>query len=154
MNIIQGHIKKISKPVQKWSDIKDAVKDMKKAIDKGDFAGMYQEAVAISHCQVSEDPYTFFILHRTFAKGFNGHRVIVNPKITYKSLLTTFKEACMSFQHRPQVNVRRYDKIIVECLVKVPIVGLKRIVLELEGLEAYIVQHEVDHFNGIDIYNK
>ena len=25
---------------------------------------------------------------------------------------------------------------------------------ELEGLEAYIVQHEIDHAKGIDIYHK
>ena len=158
MQIIIGNTRIVAGPVTKWLDIQSDAYAMADMIDTGNFKGLHKDTFALAHSQVSYDPKAFFVLSKMASKGFQGHRIIANAKIIKKSSPMTSQEACMSFQHRTKKNVRRYDKITIECEIPpfriIPPFEMRHITLELEGLEAYIVQHELDHLKGIDIYNK
>jgi len=72
-------------------------------------------------------------------------RVLINPEITYFSKTTEIgEEGCLSF---PDLygDVRRSKKITVRALDE----DGKHIEFEAKGLEARVIQHEVDHLDGI-----
>ena len=73
---------------------------------------------------------------------------MINPKITHVSKKDRKKlsEGCLS---APRVFVpkKRYKEIVVECL---NLQGDKQI-FHLTNLDARILQHEIDHLNGITI---
>lgn len=80
-------------------------------------------------------------------------RAVCNPVINSKSVRKRFgDEGCLSYPHR---------KKKVERFVKVQLVGsefdeqgvYKKFDEVLEGLEAVVAQHEVDHTNGITLFN-
>lgn len=156
MKIIAPHTTK-SLPVTRYVDIKNDAQAMKKLIDDGNFTGRWKEAFAISHCQVSSTPYDFFVLHRDMQQLFEGNRILANVKIVGKSDPMTFQEACMSFPFHGRKKLRRYAAVTIEADVfkESPFPfspRMKHVTMEFEGLEAFIVQHEVDHAQGIDIY--
>jgi peptide deformylase len=76
-------------------------------------------------------------------------RVLINPEITYRSdIIVEFQEGCESL---PGVKVKVVRSWCV--IVKVLNPGGPA-EYSLEGLEARIVQHEVDHLDGILIIDK
>lgn len=83
----------------------------------------------------------------------NGKSVVmVNPVFTpVKSAgIKQYKEGCMSFPERMYVNriiKRRYKKIKVTYQL---VTGAEMLAV-FKGLPAIIVQHEIDHLNGIPI---
>lgn len=159
MKIILPH-KRISVRVRNFKQIKTEVQGLIKLIDEKNFGGKWKEAFAISHCQVSESPYNFFCLDKNFTKEFGGNRTICNARIMETDEETVpFKEACMSYPHRGLKNTRRYYKITIACEVlrsgPTKILGyLRTITLKLEGISAFIAQHEIDHTKGVDIFTK
>lgn len=154
MKIIQGSTKEIAGPVTNWAEIMSDAKEMADMIDKGGFEGNWTDCFALAHAQVSDSPKAFFVVDKKVAESFNGHRVIANAKIVKKSCPRSFQEGCMSFPYRSKKIMRRYDKITIECEVYDIGKEAGSTTFELEGLEAYIVQHEIDHAKGIDIYHK
>ena len=163
MKIIQGSTKEIAGPVTNWAEIMSDAKEMADMIDKGGFEGNWTDCFALAHAQVSDSPKAFFVVDKKVAESFNGHRVIANAKIVKKSCPRSFQEGCMSFPYRSKKTMRRYDKITIECDIlekrhELDKISIKEMLVparfELEGLEAYIVQHEIDHAKGIDIYHK
>lgn len=71
--------------------------------------------------------------------------VMINPKIISMSKsMVTVEEGCLSF---PNIfrDVDRHEKIKVEYTD----LNNKRIVKNLKGMEAIVVQHEYDHLDGI-----
>jgi peptide deformylase len=75
--------------------------------------------------------------------------IIINPKIIYKKEYITTKEGCLSFPNI-FINVTRF-KIIkisyIDCQMK------KRSLIS-DGLLSICIQHEIDHLNGITLYDK
>lgn len=156
MQIIQPHTKQ-SKHVSNWGEIKDEASQLLELVNVGNFGGRWQEAFSIAHSQVSTDPYTFFCVHNKLKDEFDTS-VVVNPKIILKEFPTSFKEACMSYPHRPVIKTKRWSRITVE--YECPKMGwnlgvnLKKVTKTFEGLPAFIIQHEIDHFHGENIYSK
>ncbi len=77
---------------------------------------------------------------------------LINPVITKKEGKQDFeKEGCLSLPN-VYVNIPRYKEIIVEAL---DIKGIKK-VIRVKGLTSRIIQHEINHLDGILIidYNK
>ena len=75
----------------------------------------------------------------------NGQRYIfINPEIIESSKLITCNEGCLSF---PDIftETKRFKKIKVRAL------GLdgKEFILDAQDLLAQVIQHEIDHLNGI-----
>lgn len=76
----------------------------------------------------------------------NGSAItLINPRITSSNNSEVLgEEGCLSI---PDIfaEVIRYEKVEVKGMD----LNEKEIVLELEGLLARAIQHEVDHFNGV-----
>jgi peptide deformylase len=140
MKIIQGKIKKISRPV--IGDVSvDLIKEMLEVCKQP--LGRKSGGLALAHCQVDQDdPLRFFVL--------KTGDVIINPKILDKSDRVTNIEGCLNFPFRDDKKISRYNKIKV-CYTKNNKSEL--IEQELEGIMAFIFQHEIEHFNGKTIYD-
>jgi peptide deformylase len=80
----------------------------------------------------------------------DGGVVMINPKITKKSLTKEWgEEGCLSV---PGVfgQVKRHKKIECEYLDKTG----KEIKIKAEGLMARVIQHEIDHLDGVLFIDK
>ena len=152
MQIIKSH-HILASQVSSWGEIKKEAKEIHELINKGNFEGLHQEAVAIAHAQVSEEPKNFFVLHESMERFF-GTWCVVNLEITSVELGNTTilsYEGCMSFPDRKETYIKRCNIISVK--YQVPFLGfLKTKTARLEGLPSHIVQHEFDHERGINIY--
>lgn len=71
--------------------------------------------------------------------------VLINPTLTYRSKsMVEVEEGCLSFPNEFD-NVMRHEKIKVEYT---DIDGKKKI-KSASGMEAVVIQHELDHLDGI-----
>ena len=80
----------------------------------------------------------------------NGRIFLINPKITKKSLLKEWgEEGCLSV---PGVfgQVKRHKKITCEYLDQKSVENA----IKAEGLLARVIQHEIDHLDGILFIDK
>ncbi len=150
MKIIPIH-NKISKAVGSYSEIKSEAEKMLDLVSRKDHIGKWKEAVAISHCQVSEDPLAFFVVSEV-AAGFFGSKVIINARILEKSDPFQYKEACMSFPFRDAIKIRRYNWIKVVYFIPNENDELVYIEKEFMAFPAFIMQHEIAHSHGKNIY--
>jgi len=113
------------------------------------FETMYHDngmGLAATQCAI---PKRVLVLDGTLAGG-KERRAFVNPVIVEKTEKTiTTEEGCLSF---PGVfaKVERHDGVIVEC--DDGLTGEKETVI-LTGVDAVILQHELDHLNGIVFYD-
>lgn len=70
--------------------------------------------------------------------------ILINPKILDKSDEYEVEEGCLSIPNQ-RFMVKRFKKIKLEyCDLE-----LNKKILEAQGLLAEVIQHEVDHLNGI-----
>ena len=76
--------------------------------------------------------------------GGHGLLVLVNPQITAYDGEQFFREGCLSLPDYT-ANIKRHAAITVEAL------GLdgESITLDAEGFEAVVLQHEIDHLDGV-----
>lgn len=113
--------------------------------------GIYPSAIALAHPQIDDkDPLRFFVT-------CNGD-VVINPVITRHTNSTKKDiEGCLTFQMDMPIQKERWYKIEAEHLtIDISGDGLKMgpmVLAKLKGFEARFFQHEVDHLNGIYIYN-
>lgn len=76
--------------------------------------------------------------------------VVINPKIVKKSLLKEWdEEGCLSVPHK-YGRVKRHKNIILKYLDE----NKKEQTLKAKGLLARIMQHEIDHLDGILFIDK
>ena len=110
--------------------------------------GKYPSAFAIAHCQMNRRPLSFFVTR--------DNAVIINPVIIRHTEKGIEKlEGCMSYPDRPMIMVIRYNKCEVEYQVLTDDAKIsEKKTTNLNGRMAEIWQHEIDHLNGIDIYDK
>jgi len=95
--------------------------------------------VGLSACQIGY-PFRLFAL-----KGTNGHiQIFVNPSIisTNGKMLFASREGCLSFPKMYRTRMR-WNEIIVET---------KYFKKSFFGFESFVIQHEIDHLNGIVFY--
>ena len=70
--------------------------------------------------------------------------VLINPEIVAAEGQVVFEEGCLSVPEY-QAEVKRHEKVTVRGL------NLKgeEVLIEAEGLLAIVLQHEIDHLNGL-----
>lgn len=156
MEIIKAHYA-ISKPVKKYSEIKQEADALKKFIDRPNLKGYYNKAYAISHNQVSQTPYAFFVVaDDVLVEGLLEHKVVINPEIVKASKtmgdgmttnLVRYMEMDLSFPFRKPRAVERFYEIEVKYQVR-GLIGLKVIKKRLAGVISEIFQHEIEHMQG------
>ncbi len=108
----------------------------------------FRAVLALAHCQITEDdPLRFFVT--------NEKEVIVNPEMVNHTRHTVDSlEGCVSYPKNDNITVQRYNK----CEMKYYIIDEHSELVEktesANGQRAKMFQHELDHFNGIYIYDK
>ena len=109
--------------------------------------GIFSRGFAVAHSQVTdEDPLRFFVTRQGV--------IVVNPTIVRHTSVPVLKdEACLSFPHNQPIHVKRFYKceVTFNCIEQGQIT--ERRSKTIKGLEAQVWQHEIDHFNGIFIYD-
>lgn len=106
-----------------------------------------RQSYALAHCQVTDsDPLRFFVK--------SSGEVIINPIISkHTTIPIDSEECCCSYPESSGVIVKRFNKITVEYYT-FELDMLCKVNGGYSGLDARIFQHEIDHFDGIDIYHK
>jgi len=110
--------------------------------------GQFPSAYAIAHPQIKK-----WGCLRFFVK-YNGD-IVINPVITRHSNYTVKKgEGCMSYIDRPMAEIDRYHKIEVDyqTIEGDKLTEVRK--LKLSGRDSEIFQHEINHLDGISIYDK
>jgi len=80
----------------------------------------------------------------------NKPLVLINPKIVGKFGKTFFQEACLSFPGDYIVTERWTDIIVQEDNYKKQLIFS----FEKDALECVCVQHEIDHLNGLTMFDR
>ncbi len=139
----------LNKPVKKVEsideDIRSLIKDM--------FETMYQaEGIGLAGNQVGKE-LALITIDTTVSEDESAHYppiVLINPIIEYSSEdHVDFTEGCLSVPKFFE-KVTRPDKVRVRYFD----IQEKENVLEAEGLLARVIQHEVDHLNGVLFYER
>jgi peptide deformylase len=76
--------------------------------------------------------------------GGQGLLVLVNPRLTAHDGEQFFREGCLSLPDYT-ANIRRYQNVTVEALN----LDGDVVTLDSEGFEAVVLQHEIDHLDGV-----
>lgn len=74
----------------------------------------------------------------------HGRLILLNPVIVSHSGRQFFREGCMSIPDMV-ANVPRYDEITVAAYDQ----DFRPVIIETRGFESVILQHEIDHLDGI-----
>lgn len=144
-----GYLK--SAKVENWREIKEEARELREFMIAGKYDGHWNDAYAIHHVQISRDPKDFFVLNEIKIKDF-GHWCIINPKILKQWDEVLHSEGCMSFMFRQQKCVERF--FYVRVLYWTPFLNLFLIprIKTFKQINAFIMQHEIDHAQGKNIY--
>lgn len=127
-------LRKKSQPVKRIDRyIEKLVEEMKKVLYKSEIP-----AVGLSAPQIGE------LLRVIIYRDEDKIHTLINPKILKKEGKIVIEEGCLSI---PGVygDVERSNKILVSGIS----LSGKKIEIEKEGLPAVIIQHEIDHLDGI-----
>ena len=76
--------------------------------------------------------------------GGHGLLILINPQIVAHDGEQFFREGCLSLPDYT-ANIRRYQSITVEAL---SLEG-EPLTIDAEGFESVVLQHEIDHLDGI-----
>ena len=75
-------------------------------------------------------------------------QVLINPVITRRRLgKATSKESCLSFSPDYSKKMKRDKQVIVEGFNEY----WEKVKIKARGLDSYVIQHEIDHLNGVTI---
>ncbi|RLI72268.1 MAG: hypothetical protein DRP02_02320 [Candidatus Gerdarchaeota archaeon] len=142
--ILLPHPEKKSREVTE-KDLKVVLSDMKELHRLCSVPiGGYRGGEAIAHVQIEgKDPLRFYVTKRG--------KVIINPKIAGTKQPYMHKEGCMSFPTKPPKEVSRHNMVevdFIEASIEDEKIDLEDIkTRNFSGMEAAVVQHEIDHFN-------
>lgn len=134
-------LKTVCPPVEAIGDAARAVAQdladtLAEVVGTGIAAPQIGELTRIIHIDSSQHP--------KYAEYSHGPLTLLNPEIVARSGTKRFREGCLSL---PQftATVKRARRIELRALD----LDGATLELELEGFEAILVQHEVDHLDGI-----
>jgi peptide deformylase len=163
IKIVEPHTK-VSKEVKSHDlpDIFELFKpcqDLMKNLVK---IGAFSEIYALAHCQITKNnPLRFFVFNenservKQLVEDSNvGGYLIINPEIIrHTNTPVIKKEGCLTFLGMGNVDVERYQKIVVKYQTLADNkTELEDKELACSGTLAQVFCHEIDHFNAIYIH--
>lgn len=80
--------------------------------------------------------------------------VLANPRIISSSVRRAYLESgegCLSVDEEYPGHVYRYHKVKVEAY---DVLAKKTVIIDAFGYEAIVLQHEIDHLNGVLFYDR
>jgi peptide deformylase len=139
------HIRKVSSPVERFHDahIQNLIDDMILTMYEKDGIGLAAPQVhePVKIIVIVPDPKNFEL----YKKSKSDALVMINPVITRHSLLKeSGEEGCLSVPNY-WGSVKRWKKVTA---IYYDRAGEKK-KIHAEGLLARIIQHEIDHLDGI-----
>ena len=136
-------LKEISQPVEKVDDeIKTLVKNMLETMYAAPGVGLAAPQVGVLKRVMVLD-----IEYRSEEAG--NPIAVINPEIVSMEGTTTFEEGCLSVPEFT-AEVKRFSNVTVKGLDE----NGEEITIEADGLLAIVLQHEIDHLNGILFVDK
>ena len=88
---------------------------------------------------------------RIFATKINGKkRHFINPKYATHRGSVISEEGCFSFNKLITYKIKRYEIVTIQYSTLTE----EKVMHGFEGFEALVIQHEMDHLNGITIYDR
>lgn len=128
---------KCSKITEITPEIKQLIKDMAESMKSA-------EGVGLAAPQVAKN------IQLILVSTENGPLALINPQITWKSLRKTIEEeGCLSCPNA-YIKVKRAKIIYVKCLNEQG----RAVSFRAQDFFARVLQHEIDHLNGILIIDK
>ena len=105
----------------------------------------HEVGVALAAIQINQ-PYRVVVVRNNFDnKSDRGFKVLINPEITkYEGELVDDYEGCLSVRN-VYGKVPRYSRVRMKALD----INGKEFRVTAEGFLARVLQHEIDHTNGI-----
>lgn len=140
------HLRQRSKKIGLISaQVKHLIADMEAAVHDWDASRPHEVTVALAAIQIDQ-PYRVVIVRKSFdAKDPAEYYALINPEITkYEGEIVRDYEGCLSIKS-VYGHVPRYSKVRVRAL---NLQG-KEVKYKAEGFLARVLQHEIDHTNGI-----
>lgn len=142
LNVLQfpdPNLKRVAEPIEEITDeIKTLAQDMLET--------MYQtHGIGLAATQVNTHKRLFVM---DLSPSQNEPLIFINPEIIHYEGSVPSKEGCLSF---PGVytQIKRFTNITVEFLT----LENKKETLQANELLGICIQHEIDHLNGITIYD-
>ncbi len=79
------------------------------------------------------------------AEGERSLQVLVNPRIVeQEGRITSENEGCLSVPDY-RTNLKRFESVVVEAMDR----NGNPVKIEADGFHAVVLQHEIDHLNGV-----
>lgn len=126
-------------------EIAKLISDMESATLDWEASRAHEVGVALAAVQIDE-LYRVVVIRNNFDdKSDKSFQVLINPEITkYEGPLVEDYEGCLSVKNL-YGKVPRYDKVKVKAIDA----SGREFRLTAEGFLARVLQHEIDHTNGI-----
>lgn len=148
------------KPLKLFVVDKELVAPKEVPDGKQNLVNTFFEAQAIFNAEVLEAPekVTRKVPQRKVTRDPKELKAEVSVELVEKEVnnVIVVPEGCMSFPHRSERNMERKYRIKVryQYLTKNVLGMVKVETFEgwVEGLKAHIIQHETDHFDGVNIH--
>lgn len=119
--------------------IKGIIKKMSETIKKR------EDAVALAAPQIGKSLQIFIVKYKVESKPDFDYKIFINPKIIKISRKKKIvSEGCLSVEGI-EGEIKRAEKVVVEAYDE----HCKKFIRGTRGLLAQIIQHEIDHLNGI-----
>jgi peptide deformylase len=154
----------MSKPVRAFVEIKNEAIDLIKFIASYNSPGLYNKVYALAHAEVSQTPYSFFVVSPEVVKEqLFPAQIIINPEILEMPIyvqkgaleienIKEVAEPCVSFAFRQPKKVNRYNSIKVRFATLNWRSKLVYQVRTLTGVASAMYQHLLEHINGQSPY--
>ncbi len=135
-------LKKKSEDIKKIDQfIIEHIENLKETMYAKDFCtGVASSQVGVLKNLIVMDASRF----RKPPKSYHGFLVLINPIILKAEETIVFREGCLSIPEYT-ANIQRYKFISIKAFDQ----NEKELILDFEGPEAVLFQHELDHLNGI-----
>lgn len=130
------------------------LKDIKKGLYKGLFSDMRKvmvdnSGVGLAANQVGKD-LSIFVIDQKLTKENNVPDVFINPEITeYSKDSNETGEGCLSMPNY-WTPIKRSKKIKIKAIGE----NGNKVKFKARGFLARVLQHEMDHLNGLTIKNR
>jgi len=132
---------------EKSLSVKDSIQEVKPFLDDlMETLQSYPGCVGLAAPQIGCMIRAIVVDVRRYRKPVEGHglQILLNPVILESRLSEVNREGCLSVSDYTG-NVPRYQEVLVEGMD----LSGKTVHIEAKGFEAVVMQHEIDHLDGL-----
>ena len=107
-----------------------------------------EEGLGLAAPQAGES-IRLFVLDSENLPSLQGHTVYINPVVSFSGETVRFEEGCLSLPGIYE-DIPRSDNVSIAALDE----NMEQFSVELTGIAARAVQHELDHLDGVLIIDR